>query len=401
MLKKSLLSAILALFIGANINSQTWKVAGNQSFASTLMYGFARIGIAPNGTLWALINNKSTNGVLEVYKLPKDSSTWTKVGRGVFYDNAYFGSITADNTNNPWLTCKSGLYYLQGKKWTPTYAGTYWTDGPKLYAKQYELGNNSSIAADSKGKIYVANDYYAGVYIKDEKLAASSWDEKVYDASRMVSFFPIGNDKSENGIGYRATPNNAANPVIKVVNDVLYLAYDEYRGMSHWGFHVSKWNGKGWTDLGDFGSNADATGGFSEGAADDLDVAISKTGKVFIAYREGSGAKADVQWKASAMMYNGNDDWTVMGKKGFSAGTTEAFPFSAAFDSKETPYVCYADEENGTINVMKFTGGQWVKLGGDVASGAAPSMIIGPDNTMYVIYREKGKELITVKKFKL
>jgi len=101
------------------------------------------------------------------------------------------------------------------------------------------------------------------------------------------------------------------------------------------------------------------------------------------------------------MMFNGTDEWTQMGKRGFSAGTTEAFPLSAAFDSKETPYVCYADEENGTVNVMKFVGGQWVKVGGDVATGASPHMIIGPDDTIYVAYREKGGTgSITVKKFK-
>ena len=401
MFTKSLLLSLIALFIGASLNAQTWKPAGNTAFAPTLLYGFAKITMGSDGTLWAAVNNKSTASNLEVYRLMKDSAAWVKVGRGAMYDNAYNGSIVVDSKNTPWVASKGSIFYLQGKKWTQTFAGTYWKDGDRHFAKGYELGNFCTMAADSKGNVYVTSDYYGGLYQKDDKLAANNWDASVYDASRLVSFFPMGTDKSEYGIGYKVANNYAGNPVVKIVNDLLYFAYDEFYLTQHWGFHVSKWNGTGWTDLGDFGSKSNANGGFSEGAAELLDVAISKSGKVFVVYREGSGADATRQWKASAMIFNGTDDWTQMGKRGFSAGTTEAFPLSAAFDSKETPYVCYADEENGTVNVMKFTGGQWVKVGGDIAQGASPHMIIGPDDTIYVAYREKGGTgSITVKKFK-
>jgi len=239
--------------------------------------------------------------------------------------------------------------------------------------------------------------FYGGVYKKDDKLAALPWDATVYDASRMVSFFPVSDDKSEYGSGYKIANNFAGNPVIKIYQDELYFAYDEYYLTQHWGFHVSKWNGTGWTDLGDFGSTENANGGYSEGAAEYINFAVSKSGKVFVAYREGSGADASRQWRITAMMFDGTDDWTVMGKKGFSAGTIETFPISAAFDSKETPYVCFADEENWTVNVMKFTGGQWVKVGGDVATGGSPHMIIGPDDTIYVAYRERSGEQLLLK----
>jgi hypothetical protein len=402
MFKKLFLFLIAAFIFGAALKAQTWKPAGNAEFAPTLLYGFAKLSLGADGTLWAAVNNKSTASNLEVYKLAKDSATWVKVGRGVMYDNAYNGSIVVDANNTPWLASKGSIFCLQGKKWTQTFIGTYWKDGDRHFAKAYELGNFCTLAADSKGGVYATSDYYGGLYAKDDKLAANNWDATVYDASRMVSFFPIGADKSEYGIGYKVANNYAGNPVVKVVNDVIYFAYDEYYLTQHWGFHVSKWNGNGWTDLGDFGSKENATGGFSEGAAELLDIAISKSGKVFVVYREGSGADASRQWKASAMMFNGTDDWAQMGKRGFSAGTTEAFPFSAAFDSKETPYACYADEENGTVNVMKFVGGAWVKVGGGVSNGASPHMIMGPDDTIYVAYREKGGTgSITVKKLKL
>lgn len=401
MLKKSFLLIVVALFIGLSLNAQTWKTAGNQEFAPTLLYGFAKITMGADGTLWAAINNKTTGSNLEVYKLMKDSAMWAKVGRGAMYDNAYNGSIVVDANNVPWVASKGSIFYLQGKKWVQTFIGSYWKDGDRHFAKAYELGNFCTLAADSKGNVFVTSDYYGGVYQKDDKLAATNWDGTVYDASRMVSFFPISADKSEYGIGYKLANNFAGNPVIKIANDVLYLAYDEFYLTQHWGFHVCKWNGTGWTDLGDFGSKENANGGYSEGAAELLDVAVSKSGKIFVVYREGSGADASRQWKASAMMFNGTDDWTQMGKRGFSAGTTEAFPLSAAFDSKETPYVCFAEEEAGTVVVMKFAGGQWVKVGGNVATGASPHMIIGPDDTIYVAYREKGGTgSITVKKFK-
>jgi hypothetical protein len=332
----------------------------------------------------------------------KDSTSWKKVGRGYFYDNAYNGSITVDANNTPWVASKGSIFYLKDKKWIQTFAGTYWKDGSRDFAKAYELGNFCNLASDSKGNVYVSMDFYGGVFVKDDKLAACQWDASVYDASRMVSFFPISEDKTESGIGYKAGPNYAGNPVLKVVNDQLYFAYDEYYMTQHWGFHVSKWNGTAWTDLGEFGSTENANGGYSEGAAECLDIAVSKAGKVFVAYREGSGVDGSRQWKISAMMYNGTDEWTSMGSKGFSAGTIEAFPISAAFDSRGVPYVCYADEENWTVNVMKYSGGQWVKVGGDVATGNSPHMIIGPDDTMYVAYRERGGTgSITVKKIKL
>jgi hypothetical protein len=358
--------------------------------------------MGPDGTLWAAVNNKSTASNLDAYKLMKDSATWVKVGRGTMYDNAYNGSIVVDANNTPWIASKGSIFYLKDKKWTVTFLGTYWEDGSRKFAKAYELGNYCSLAADSKGNVYATMDYYGGVFVKDDKMAANTWDESVYDASRMVSFFPISADKSEYGKGYKCTPNAAGSEVLKVQNDVLYFAYDEYYMTQHWGFHVSKWNGTDWADLGDFYSNEGATGGYSEGAAELLDIAISKSGKVFVAYREGSAADASRQWKISAMMYNGTDDWTPMGKKGFSTGTIESFPVSAAFDSKEVPYVCFAEEELGTIVVMKYAAGQWIKVGGDVAEGASPNMFIGPDDTIYVAYREKGGTgSITVKKLKL
>ena len=400
-MKRLIIILFVCSIFGLATQAQTWKPAGNEAFAPTILYGFAKITLGADGTLWAAVNNKSTASNLEVWKLVKDTTAWKKVGRGFFYDNAYNGSITVDANNTPWVASKGSIFYLKDKKWIQTFAGTYWKDGDRNFAKAYELGNVCTMTADTKGNVYVASDFYAGVFAKDDKMAANNWDASVYDASRLVSFFPISADKTESGIGYKGAINYAGNPVVKVVNDVLYLAYDEYYLTQHWGFHVCKWTGTAWKDLGEFGSKEAANGGYPEGAAELLDVAVSKSGKVFVVYREGSGADASRQWKASAMMFNGTDEWTQMGKRGFSAGTTEAFPLSAAFDSKETPYVCYADEENGTVNVMKFVGGQWVKVGGDVATGASPHMIIGPDDTIYVAYREKGGTgSITVKKFK-
>jgi hypothetical protein len=402
MKQKLLIAAGLILAMSIKTGAQTWVIAGNEAFAPTLMYGFAKITMGPDGTLWAAVNNKSTASNLDAYKLMKDSVRWMKVGRGTMYDNAYNGCIIVDANNTPWIASKGSIFYLKDKKWTQTFAGTYWEDGSRKFAKAYELGNFCTMAADSKGNVFVSMDYYGGVFQKDDKMAANQWDASVYDASRMVSFFPISADKSEYGKGYKATPNYAGNVVLKMSNDVLYLAYDEFYLTQHWGFHVSKWNGTDWSDLGDFGSTENASGGYSEGAAELLDVAISKSGKVFVAYREGSGVDASRQWKISAMMFNGSDDWTPMGKKGFSEATIESFPVSAAFDSKEMPYVCFAEEELGTIVVMKFAGGQWVKVGGDVAEGASPHMIIGSDDTIYVAYRERGGTgSITVKKLKL
>ena len=232
-MKRFFTLSLLACLAAAALNAQAakpkaaaWETVGNAAFAQTLMYGFAKIALAPDGTLWAMVNNKYTTASLEVFSLAKGADAWAKAGRGTFYDNAYNGSIAIDAAGNPWLATKDAVFTLVGKKWTPTYIGTYWTDSGKQYAKAYELGNFCSIVAGPKGKLYVADDYYAGVFEKDEVLAAKDWDEKVYDASRQVSFFPVGADKTEYGIGYKAGPNFAGNPNLVSANDILYLPDD-------------------------------------------------------------------------------------------------------------------------------------------------------------------------------
>jgi len=161
-MKNNLFLIFVVLLSGLNVSAQKWVPAGNEAFAPTILYGFAKIAMGSDGTVWAAVNNKSTASNLEVYKLMKDSVNWVKVGRGYFYDNAYNGSIVVDANNTPWIASKGSIFYLQGKKWVQTFAGTYWRDGERHFAKGYELGNFCTLAADSKGNVFVTSDFLWG-----------------------------------------------------------------------------------------------------------------------------------------------------------------------------------------------------------------------------------------------
>ena len=108
---------------------------------------------------------------------------------------------------------------------------------------------------------------------------------------------------------------------------------------------------------------------------------------------------ADQEGKATVMKFE-NDEWTVVGKAGFSVGEVEYL--SMAMSDSGIPYVAYSDAWDGQSRrqtvVMKFDKDEnaWLKVGGTIWYQKYTSMAMSGD-TPYLAYSSGGDAGIVMK----
>ena len=88
------------------------------------------------------------------------------------------------------------------------------------------------------------------------------------------------------------------------------------------------------------------------------------------------------------MKFDGSS-WVSVGNAGFSAGAASSVDL--VFGGNGTPYVAYADDDNGNkATVVKYEGSSWVSVGNTgFSSGTVTFLSIALDGsgTPYVAYR--------------
>jgi len=139
---------------------------------------------------------------------------------------------------------------------------------------------------------------------------------------------------------------------------------------------VKKYVGSAWVDLGAVGYNYDA----NLGIYDSPIIAIDKSGTPYVAFADINNGN-----KATIKKYNGSS-WVNVGTPGFSSVVPEFM--SIAFDTASIPYFAFV-HSTANAYVMKFNGSSWVNVGSisSIASTAqCTSITITSKDTIYVAY---------------
>lgn len=139
--------------------------------------------------------------------------------------------------------------------------------------------------------------------------------------------------------------------------------------------------------------------GFSAGEAQYVSLAAARDGTPYVAYQDfgpnGKGGATVRRFK--------NGRWLALGKQGFSPSRATYLSLALAPDG--TPYLAYRDYEDvhAGASMAKFENGKWRLVGNRGFSAAAVrfvSLAFAPDGTPYVAYEDGGPEHpSSVKKF--
>jgi hypothetical protein len=354
------------------LSPQWWTVGSKQFSAGGV--NFTTIAINSNDVPYVVYQDEANGDKATVMKY--DGSSWTPVGAAGFSDGVADSlDIAFDSNDTPYVVYqdrnesdKATVVKFNGSSWV-----TVGTAG-------FSAGKASSpaIAFNSDDTPYVVyrddddNDRFTTNPATVKKFDGSSWDTvgtAGFSAGGVTSTSIVVNSADTPYVAYQV-----ADPTL--TNDLKAT--------------VMKFDGSSWITVG--------TAGFSDSAVYYPDLAFNANDTPHVVYKD--GAKSD---KATVMKYDSaGDSWTddlnddgSADSSGFSAGWV--FYTDLAFNSADTPYVVYADDDdndNTTSNpatVKKFDGSSWATVGtagfsaGNVQS---TSIAFNSNDTPYVVYED-------------
>jgi hypothetical protein len=410
------------------------EAVGQPEFAETKMNsGGARLAIGPDKKLYALVRSTtitSPTSELDVYVL--EGNKWVQLGQPRFAKDVAGGDLTVTPDGQILVACSKGVYryetadkkFHMGLGTGRGYAGFSWgTDAePHKWEKEMPSEFLTTVRSDSKNHLYLGTTFDGrAALLEYNKAMADMWTAEkpcgnCSERDVQVEFYPVGTPVPADGkSGTEYSPGKTSLEKRGVAymglaiddKDQVYLAFDPEPAGVRWGFEVQRWDaGKNaFVPLGSFTGDDEGNpnGGYSDGKAEQLNLLVHGN-DIMVAYKEDSGQKAERQWKASAMKWTGST-WTQVGPQGFSGQAIDD-PTLAA-NSKGDVFVSY-DLYEGSIGgathptVMKLNKAknEWVPFAAIADAGASTHMIIGPDNVMYIAYRDTKSGKITVKKTK-
>ncbi len=129
--------------------------------------------------------------------------------------------------------------------------------------------------------------------------------------------------------------------------------------------------------------------GFSAGTATYTSLAIDSSDQLYAAYSDGGTSPPG---EATVQKFNGVS-WAPLGSPGFSGIVSGVSYTCIAIDSADTPYVAYADGNNGMrATVMRYNGSSWVLVGtvAGFTSGSVAyvSLAIDPSDQPWVAFSD-------------
>jgi hypothetical protein len=169
---------------------------------------------------------------------------------------------------------------------------------------------------------------------------------------------------------------------------VPYVAYSN-AGDGSYSVNVMSFNGSAWAAVG--------SQNFSLSSAEYTSIYVDGT-TPYVAYKDYAAAQ-----KCSVMKFDGAA-WVFVGAQGLSTGAVYNNSYTPVFVSAGVPYVAYADNTLGKVQVMKYNSiaTTWEKLGAD-GINASPGLgmflsLYVYNNTPYVSFWDNvagGKVMVT------
>jgi hypothetical protein len=200
------------------------------------------------------------------------------------------------------------------------------------------------LAFDSAGTLYVASRDY-GVSSKLNVRRATTGS-----TSTWVNAGPTGISSGEAHYTH----------IVVGGDDSVYAVYQD--GANQNKATVRRYASGAWTTLGPAGFTANAT--------DYSSLAIDKHGTVYVAFADRQFSSSSGDGKVTVMRYvAAQNAWQYVGAPGFTP--TGGLNLRLALDNDGVPHVVY-QEYHQRITVMKFVGGQWVRLGGSASGSDRP-----------------------------
>lgn len=230
------------------------------------------------------------------------------------------------------------------------------------------------LAFDSAGNLYVAARDYAVA------------------GKLNVRRAPTGSGSAWSNVGPAGSSAADAHYTHLVVggDNRAYAAYQD--GAHQDRATVQRFENGTWTTLG--------PPGFTPGGVDYTSLAISASGTPYIAFADRQYPSSSGDGRVSVMRYAAAQNaWEYVGTPGFT--TKGGLNLRLALDNDDAPYVVY-QEYHLRITVMKFTGGQWVRVGGPASGPDRPvieteswrqwvSIDFDSQNTPYIAYQLKDQ----------
>ena len=414
-----------------------FETVGQAEFAETSMNsGGARLAMGPDKKLYALVHSTTlTSPTSELNAFMLEGDKWVQLGQPHFATAVAGADLTVTPDGQILVACSKGVYRYEAadKKFHlglgtgRGYAGFSWgTEAePHKWEKEMPSEYLTTVRADSKNHVYLGTTFDGrAALLEYNKAMAEKWTAEkpcsnCSERDVQVEFYPVGQPVPSDGkSGTEYSPGKTALQKRGVVSmnlafddkDQPLIAFDPEPAGVKWGFEVHRWDAakNAFIPLGTFKGDDEGNpnGGYSDGKAEQLTLLVHGS-DVMVAYKEDSSQKAERQWKASAMKWDGAT-WVQVGPQGFSGSAVDHLTLAASNKDIFLAYDLLDDPIRGPSHatVMKLDKAKnaWTLFGTATdasQSGAYTHLLIGPDNVLYVSFCDTKNGKITVKKAKL
>ncbi|MBN1582574.1 MAG: VWA domain-containing protein, partial [Anaerolineae bacterium] len=240
--------------------------------------------------------------------------------------------------------------------------------------------------------------YYWQVVAKDARGGVTAGPVWQFTTGILPGWYEVGIGSAIGG-GISDDDGNSSYPSLSIAPDgTPYVAWYGY-GETSEEIYIRRWSGSSWQEV---GAGSASGGGISddEGASWHPSLAIAPDGTPYVAWHNYEDGDAQIyvrRWSGSS--------WQEVGAgsasgDGISNNGTGSWSPSLAVAPDGAPYVAWWDFGGGDaeIYVRRWVGGSWQEVGAGSASGggisdnvgssADPSLVIAPDGTPYIAWRD-------------
>jgi len=314
----------------------------------------------------AEISKKSITQDVNLKKLK--ASKWNIVG------NSNFSKASVDNQRL--LIAPDGTKYIAFRDFSTDPKGQITVMYNKDDKQNWQVLGNSGFSTGQVDSVNMVADANGKIYVSYKDSGLSEKAIVMYYSQESKQWQMLGGKPAS------AAKADSTTIAINPINNQVYLAYSDYSADRNGFAKVVKFDGSGWVNVG----NKDYV---LSNRVTDNSLAFDKQGKLYLAFSD----KGFAMGRAAVMAYNSSSNsWDHMGSPGLSQGAAGSITLLAGPDN--TLYLASNMQVDGIgVHVLYYDKDieNWTSLGGKPVFEKYSfnvSMAIGPDNKIYVGYRD-------------